>query len=123
MTALVWYRNDLRVAWHSPLAAASRSGLPVRALYLLCERQWDQHEVAPLRRWYVLASLQELGEQLARKGIVLDIVDAGDFASVPAHLSDYVRQHQVTHLYCNREYPLNEIRRDREAAACLREQQ
>lgn len=123
MTALVWYRNDLRVAWHSPLATASRSGLPVRALYLLCERQWDLHEVAPLRRWYVLASLQELGEQLARKGIVLDIVDAGDFAKVPERLADYVRQHQVTHLYCNREYPLNEIRRDRAVAARLREHQ
>lgn len=123
MTALVWYRNDLRVAWHSPLAAASRSGLPVRALYLLCEKQWDTHEVASLRRWYVLASLQELGEQLARKGIVLDIIDAGDFSSVPACLADYVRRHGITQLYCNREYPVNEIRRDREVAERLREHQ
>ena len=57
---LVWYRNDLRVHAHRALQQALAQGGPVRAVYCLCEQQWDAHEVAPLRRWYVLQSLLEL---------------------------------------------------------------
>ncbi len=119
MTALVWFRNDLRTAWHTPLAAATQSGEPVRALYLLCADQWQQHGVAPIRQWYVLHSLQQLGEQLAQRGIRLDILDAGDFERAPAVLADYVDQHSISSIYCNREYPLNEMRRDRAVAKLM----
>ena len=66
MTRLVWYRNDLRVNFHRPLQAAMATDEPVRALYLLCPEQWRQHDVAPIRQWYVLASLLELGDSLAQ---------------------------------------------------------
>jgi len=116
MTALVWYRNDLRVRWHTPLAQATASGAPVRAVYLFTPGQWQQHGVAPLRQWYVLHSLQALGDALAQRGIVLDVVRGNDFSDAPALLADYVAQHGITDIYCNREYPLNEIRRDRAVA-------
>jgi deoxyribodipyrimidine photo-lyase len=119
MTALVWYRNDLRVHDHQALAAAMASRQPVRALYLLCPGQWEAHQVAPLRRWYVLSSLRELGEALAVRGIALDLIDCGDFAGVPQALADYCRRHQVSQLFCTREYPLNELRRDRAVADVL----
>lgn len=65
---LVWYRNDLRVHAHRALQQALAQGGPVIAVYCLCEQQWDAHEVAPLRRWYVLQSLLELGDALAARG-------------------------------------------------------
>ena len=79
---LVWYRNDLRVHSHRPLQEALQAGGPVTAVYCLCEGQWDDHGVAPLRRWYVLQSLCELGEQLAARGIGLQVLDTGDFSQV-----------------------------------------
>ena len=120
MSALVWFRNDLRMHDHSPLAAALGSGQPVRALYVLCPAQWDSHDVAPLRRWYVLESLRELGKELAQRGVLLDIIEGSEFASVAGELHAYCRRHAVTDLYCNREYPLNEVRRDRQVAETLR---
>lgn len=120
MTALVWYRNDLRVQDHQALSAALGRDGPVRALYLLCPAQWDAHDVAPIRRWYVLESLRELGTSLGRLGIVLDIVDAGDFAGVPGALADYCRAHGVSALFSTREYPLNERRRDQAVVEALR---
>ena len=87
VTALVWFRNDLRVRDHQALSAAMASGQPVRALYLLCPGQWDAHQVAPLRRWYVLSSLLELGEDLAALGVPLEVIDCGRFEAVPAAVS------------------------------------
>lgn len=112
MTVLVWYRNDLRMQDHQALAAACRSGERVRAIWLDCPGQWERHHVAPIRRWYVLESLRELGQALADRGIGLDIVACDDFSAVPDVLARYVAQHQVSALFCTREYPLDEVRRD-----------
>jgi deoxyribodipyrimidine photo-lyase len=120
---LVWYRNDLRIHEHAALNAAMATGQPVRAIYLLCAGQWDRHEVAPLRRWYVLESLLELGESLGRLGVSLDVVDAGDFDAAPGVLADWVRKAGVTRVFAGREYPFNELRRDRRAAELLRQQE
>ncbi len=116
-TVVVWYRNDLRVHEQAALTAALSDGRPVRALYMLCERQWQLHGIAPLRCWYVLESLRELGEALAKLGVPLDILPAGDFADVPRALASYLQDHAVARLYCGREYPLNELNRDRACAA------
>lgn len=120
MTALVWYRNDLRVRDHQGLSAALGSKQPVRAVYLLSPGQWDRHQVAPIRRWYVLASLRELGETLGKLGIALDILPCDTFDEAPQVLAAHCRTHQVKALYCTREYPLNELRRDRAVADTLR---
>lgn len=116
---LVWYRNDLRVHAHRPLQQALNQEEPVMAVYCLCDRQWDNHDVAPLRRWYVLHSLLELGDELAERGVDLHVLDAGDFAGVPAVLTDFVREKGVQRIFCTREYPLNELNRDRAVATSL----
>lgn len=115
-SVLVWFRNDLRIHEHAALSAALADGRPIRALYLICADQWDLHEVAPLRRWYVLESLRELGEALAQLGIALDVVDAGDFSAVPTLLTDYLLKHSIKKVFTGREYPLNELNRDRACA-------
>ncbi|MDF1780258.1 MAG: deoxyribodipyrimidine photo-lyase [Alcanivoracaceae bacterium] len=119
MTALVWYRNDLRTLFHSPLSAALKNHESVKALYILSEGQWDIHDVAPVRRWYVLHSLRELGQSLAAMGVTLDVVVANTFSEVGAQLERYVIANKITTIYCNREYPLNEIQRDRDVATRL----
>lgn len=115
-TSLVWFRNDLRVHAQPALAAALAQPEPVRALYLLCPGQWDAHHVAPLRRWYVLESLRELAASLARLGVPLDVIRLDRFAEVPARLRRYWREHGSVALYACREYPLNELNRDRAVA-------
>ena len=119
MSRLVWYRNDLRMHYHRPLQAAQAAGEDLRALYLLCPDQWQEHGVAPLRQWFVLASLQALGESLAAAGIQLDVIDCGDFKGVPKALEAYVKRHGIRHIHCTREYPLNEMTRDRAVAERL----
>ncbi|WP_238400892.1 cryptochrome/photolyase family protein [Alloalcanivorax marinus] len=116
---LVWFRNDLRCHGHTPLTQALAGGGPVRAVHVLCPDQWEVHDVAPLRRWYVLESLIELGEALAAKGVDLHVLDGGDFGGAVDALEAFVAEHGITEIFCNREYPLNEMNRDRAVARRL----
>lgn len=118
---LVWFRNDLRCRGNTPLTRALAGNGPVVALYLLCPRQWDAHDVAPVRRRYVLESLRELGETLAENGVPLHVIDAGDFDGAVDALDAFVAEHGVSDVFCNRDYPLNELNRDRAVAERLRE--
>ncbi|MET0161921.1 MAG: deoxyribodipyrimidine photo-lyase [Microbacteriaceae bacterium] len=66
MTALVWLRNDLRLADNPALRAAVDRDEPVVVLYVL-----DDETVRPLggaSRWWLHHSLQQLGERLAERG-------------------------------------------------------
>lgn len=111
MSQLVWYRNDLRTH-HQGLSEALASGEPVVALYLVCPRQWDQHQVAPARRWYVLESLRELGRNLAALGVPLFVREAGAFRDCAGVIEAFVRDNRIRRVSFTREYPLNERRRD-----------
>ncbi|MDF1630343.1 MAG: deoxyribodipyrimidine photo-lyase [Alcanivoracaceae bacterium] len=113
---LVWFRNDLRVHEQAALSAALADGRPVRSVYFLCEDQWDSHHVAAIRRWYVLESLRELGESLARLGVPLDIVEAGSFRAVPDMFGEYLARYSIGKVFVGREYLRNELDRDRASA-------
>ena len=55
MTALAWFRNDLRSLDHPALSAAAAKG-DCRAVYFLCPEQLDEHVIAPIRRHYLRRS-------------------------------------------------------------------
>ena len=115
----VWFRNDLRLYAHSPLRHALDQGDKVVAVYALCTEQWQRHGVAPLRQWYVLNSLLEWGEALAAKGIDCHVLNLSNFDQVAKDLPLWLQQQGVTQVYCNREYPVHEKRRDKQVAETL----
>ena len=111
MTALVWFRNDLRSLDHPALSAAAAHG-QCRAVYLLCPQQLDEHIIAPIRRHYLRRALNALAVQLAELGIPFDIIDAGDFQAVPAALARYCEQHDISEVFAHEELLVDERRRD-----------
>jgi len=77
---LVWFKRDLRVEDHAPLAAAAAVG-PVLALYIAEPGLWGQR-VASARQWrFVAAALAGLRERLAALGAPL-VVRTGDAVEV-----------------------------------------
>ena len=114
MTALVWFRNDLRSLDHAALSAAVAAG-PCRAVYFLCPAQLDEHGIAPIRRHYLRRALQALAEQLAELGIPFDIIDAAHFRHVPKMLADYCQQYGIAQVFAHEELLVDEMQRD---AAC-----
>ena len=98
-TALVWLRNDLRVADNPALTAALQTGLPVTALFA--------HETdATLRprgaasRWWLHHSLNAVANDLARLGVPLEIVEGEAEASVLVA----VKEHKASAVFWNRRY-------------------
>lgn len=72
MRQVVWFKRDLRVQDHGPLASAAQTG-PVLALYALEPAQWRSPDRAG-RHWQVLRlQLQDLEQQLANLGARLAI--------------------------------------------------
>jgi deoxyribodipyrimidine photo-lyase len=95
---VVWFKRDLRVHDHRPLAEASTRG-PVLPLYVLEPDLWRQPDAAA-RHWrFIAESLSELDADLTRLGQPL-IVRTGEVTAV----LDAIRQtHGVAALWSHEE--------------------
>ena len=104
MTTLVWFRNDLRIADNPALAAATASGLPVVAVFVLNpDRRWA---LGGASRVWLHESLQSLSESLLNLGITM-LDRTGQPARV---LADLVRELSVSEIHWNRDYNPDGIR-------------
>jgi deoxyribodipyrimidine photo-lyase len=86
--AVVWLRDDLRVADNPALAAAAATGAPVLALYVLDEESPDVRPLGGAARWWLASSLERLTESLAALGVPLVLRRGPAGAVVPAVVAD-----------------------------------
>ncbi len=95
---VVWFKRDLRVADHRPLAAAARNG-PVLPLYIAEPALWAEPD-ASARQWnFASESLAELQAALAAIGQPLCVM-VGDAVSVLRHLHE---RHGISALWSHEE--------------------
>ena len=71
--AIVWFREDLRLADNSALAAAVESGRPVLCIYILDTESSGLRPHGGASRWWLHHSLLALDRDLRRIGSRLDI--------------------------------------------------
>ncbi|MEB3329142.1 MAG: FAD-binding domain-containing protein [Candidatus Sericytochromatia bacterium] len=81
---LVWFKRDLRLIDHAPLAEAAAQG-PVLGLFVFEPSLWRQPTMDRAHFDFVAASLAELGDRLARLGGQL-LVRTGEVVDVLAAL-------------------------------------
>lgn len=112
MSSLVWFRDDLRTYDHPALYAASLQVEPVQAVYFITPEQWQRHDLAPIRADLLERHLNSVSQTLAELGILLHVITVADYAAIPSALGEFCTQHQVTHLYANREIGIYELKRD-----------
>jgi len=74
---IVWFRNDLRVADNSALAAARQRGGPIVPVFIHAPHQADEWEPGGAGRWWLHHSLVALAEQLEALGSRL-VLRAGE---------------------------------------------
>ena len=107
---IMWFRSDLRVSDNPAFSAAMRQG-PVTAVYLLCEQQWDEHNVALIKRDLIVRQLKSLERSLAALNVPLIVWNAGDFRHAERHLPAEIHNltgGQCRGVYFNEEYEVNE---------------
>ncbi|WP_442799018.1 deoxyribodipyrimidine photo-lyase [Pantoea vagans] len=115
-THLVWLRNDLRINDNLALHAACRdSKAKVIALFLATPEQWQQHDMSPRQAAFIHASLVEVQNALAERGIALHYQACHAFGDSIDALAEFCEKHQVDQLFYNYQYEVNERQRDAEA--------
>lgn len=117
---LVWLRADLRCHDNTALlAACADRDTQVACLYLVTPRQWQKHDVAGVRVDFELRNLHSLRDDLAALDIPLLVAETTDYAGVPAVISQLVQEHRIDAVFANRQYEINENRRDNAVATAL----
>ncbi len=111
--ALVWLRRDLRVADNPALYhAANACKQGVLGVYLISPGQWKDHDDAPCKIDFWIRNLSKLKRELEKLNIPLVIATAHRFDQAEPVLSALAIRHGCDALYFNREYEVNERRRD-----------
>lgn len=108
---LCWFRTDLRVRDNPALSNALASG-PTRAIYIATPSQWQLHDDAPIKLDFWRRNLIELKEELRKLGVDLYCYQLSSYAEIPQLLEKLLLSFEIAQLHYNREYPLNEKRRD-----------
>ncbi|MGL4933409.1 MAG: deoxyribodipyrimidine photo-lyase [Aeromonas sp.] len=116
---LIWLRNDLRLTDNPALRHGCADEQPVAAVFIISPTQWRRHKMAPARQRFILAQVDELGRELAARGIALHLLRVETFADVPAALASVAAKLAVTDLYANQAIEIDEQHRDRVVGATL----
>ncbi|GAA1443223.1 cryptochrome/photolyase family protein [Leifsonia poae] len=98
--AIVWFRDDLRVADNPALTAAASTGMPVLCVYVLDEESPGVRPPGGAARWWLHHSLESLDGDLRRLGARLSILRG------PAEptIADLIDQTDAGAIFWNRRY-------------------
>lgn len=96
--AILWFRQDLRLADHAALEAAAVGGRPVVAVYVLDDAAAGRWALGGAARWWLHHSLLSLGRDLGARGGSL-VLRRGDAAQI---IPDLAREVGATEVHAGR---------------------
>lgn len=108
---LVLFNRDLRTIDNTALNTAIDGQTPVVGCFIVTPQQWTQHDLAPIQADLIFRRLKEIESELRELNVPLLFAYATDFDSANQWLIDFCRQYDVTDIYLNKDYELNERRR------------
>lgn len=114
---LHWFRSkDLRSqdnrALHAASTKAKEGGGSLITLYLHSPKDLAWHGTSPARIDLMLETLQMLKAELEKKNIPLAVLTAENRKEKSDKVQHFVEKHDVSHVYANMEYEVDELRRD-----------
>lgn len=122
MTALVWFRNDLRLRDNPALHKAAEDKQGVIAVYVHCDAYVKRFPIASVRLDFIRRHLVILARELAKLNIPLQLIHVKKPEKIAPALLALVKEHDIQQVYFNAEYPLDELERDRQVNQLLKEQ-
>ncbi len=122
MTALVWFRQDLRLLDNDAVLQACENHDAVRFLVTPTLSQYADHHWSRIKWDLYQRQLNALGDDLAEMGCSLEVAALDYFSDCGPFLQAYCDEHQITDIYVNREYALDEVCRDAKVIELLQKQ-
>lgn len=127
---LLWFRNDLRThdnpalhyflnkgVFNKEILNQHTSQVPGKAVFFICEQQWQQHDWSPIKIDFIKRHADALVKELALLNIQLELIELEDFTQQVSYLQNYCQQHSITEIVANSELEFNEQQRDKSIIA------
>ncbi|MBY0564520.1 MAG: DNA photolyase family protein [Hyphomonadaceae bacterium] len=114
--AIVWFRQDLRLADNPALDAACKSQRPLILLYVLDDETPGRWRTGAASRWWLHRSIEALAETIAKRGASLTLRRGRADQQIPL----LVEQTGAGAVYWNRQYEPYAVDRDRLLKPILR---
>ncbi|KAJ3132300.1 hypothetical protein HK101_004615 [Irineochytrium annulatum] len=123
---LMWFRNaDLRLMDNTALShasdAAAASGRPLVALFVLSFKEWEGHDLSPVKVDFLLRNLEFLRAGLEELGIPMVVAMSPTRKGVPGVVDVVVEKVDAREVYWNVEYEVNEGIRDKAVEEAMKE--
>ncbi|AOS97019.1 Deoxyribodipyrimidine photo-lyase [Microbulbifer aggregans] len=118
---LVWFRTDLRVHDNTALHRAVQACHSIAGVYIACPETWQSHDEGDNLVAFRLACLRELQESLGERNIPLYFLELKRFDQVPEAMAQIARKLEVSAVFANAEYPVNERQRDEAVRQALKQ--
>ncbi|KAF9433590.1 hypothetical protein BGZ76_009246 [Entomortierella beljakovae] len=124
---LMWFRNDLRIQDNKALHAASlRAKLGDKrnliCLYIIAESEWTNHNEAPIKIDFWMRNLVSLRKSLEKLSIPLIVKKATSASNISGIVESVVKEMDISHVFWNSEYMVDEIKRDEKVREALERQ-
>lgn len=119
MSALVWFRSDLRTDDNTALYNALLDHKKVAAVFYATPQQWAAHDMAAVRGEFIWRNLVELRAALEKINVPLIVRVVPQFTDIAADLTQLLSELDCRAVFANREYAINESRRDAAIAKTL----
>lgn len=124
---LHWFRSkDIRMEDNKGLQAASAKAKEGKGhlitMYLFSPKDFEWHGTSPARMDFILQSLELLKKQLAEKHIPLAVVVAEERGAKVSTVMNFIKEHDISHVFANLEYEVDELRRDIKFAKQIHEE-
>ncbi|KAF9209845.1 hypothetical protein BGZ49_000026 [Haplosporangium sp. Z 27] len=121
---LMWFRNDLRLQDNKALYAASQKAKLgdkkcLIALFIISESEWASHDEAPVKIDFWMRNLITLKRSLDKLHIPLIIKKAISGSNVVDIMESVVKELDISHVFWNSEYMVDEKKRDRNVKKAL----
>jgi deoxyribodipyrimidine photo-lyase len=112
-----WFRpKDLRIhdntALHHASHLAQSSKKPLICIYLHCPAEESWHGTSPARMDFMIQGLRLMQDELKELNIPLVFLHSQERKNCIPTVASFLKDNQVSHIFANFEYEVDEIRRD-----------
>jgi deoxyribodipyrimidine photo-lyase len=119
MSALVWFRSDLRLEDNPALRNAFENSEKVHAIFIFSIKQFKKHNEANVKIDFIVKNLFLLEKKLSQLNVPLTIIESDGFENDPSLIESFINKKNIDKVFWNNQFGEDETIRDSQVKYCL----
>ena len=99
MSALVWFRSDLRLEDNPALRNAFENSEKVHAIFIFSIKQFKKHNEANVKIDFIVKNLFLLEKKLSQLNVPLTIIESDGFENDPSLIESFINKKNIDKVY------------------------